>query len=307
MTSTLRALDGLLYFPVTPFAGDGSVSEDQLDAHLRSRLTYRPGAVFTACGTGEFHSLSSAEVATVVATTVATVAHQVPVIAGAGGPLGHAIDCAKAAAAAGVDGLLIMPPYLVTGPDLGLVAYVEEIIAASGLPAIIYHRSTAQFSLAAMRALAANPLVVGFKDGVGDIGRTQEIVRVVRGEGREDMQFFNGLLTAELTQAGYRGLGVPLYSSAAFAMAPKVAMAFHDAYRGGDEDSRAELLDEFYLPLVALRDEVPGFGVALVKAGLRLQGHDVGPVRAPLVDPNARQLEELERILNAGERLVAER
>ncbi|MGO2541333.1 MAG: 5-dehydro-4-deoxyglucarate dehydratase [Specibacter sp.] len=306
-TSSLRQLDGVLYFPVTPFAPDGSIDEGNFVDHVRSRLGYNPGAVFAACGTGEFHALSSTEVLQVVRAAVRTADGAVPVIAGAGGQLGHAIECAKGAAIAGADALLILPPYLVSGTADGLVAYVQAIIAASGLPVIVYHRGAANFTTAAIRALAEEPLVIGFKDGVGDIGRMQEIVREVHSTGRSDVQFFNGLLTAELTQGAYRGLGVPLYSSAAFAMAPDIAMAHYSAYVSGDEARRLEILDAFYLPLVALRDQTPGFGVSLVKAGLRLRGQDVGSVRAPLVDPDARQLQELERILSVGETLAGVR
>jgi len=35
--------------------------------------------------------------------------------------------------------------------------------------------------------------------------------------------------TAEVTQRAYRAIGVPLYSSAAFAFAPQVALAYYDA------------------------------------------------------------------------------
>lgn len=306
-TSTLDSLNGILYFPVTPFAANGSVDEERFAEHVRSRLTYNPGAVFAACGTGEFHALSSAEVAAVVRAAVSIVDGAVPVIAAAGGQLGHAIECAMDAADAGADALLVMPPYLVGGPADGLVAYVKAIIAASGMPVIVYHRGTANFTQAAVQALAAEPLVIGVKDGIGDIGRMEEIVRAVNAAGRRDIQFFNGLLTAELAQGAYRGLGVPLYSSAAFAMAPDVAMGYYDAYANGDEERRFEILDAFYLPLVALRDQTPGFGVSLVKAGLRLRGQDVGSVRAPLVDPDPRQLAELDRILTAGETLVGVR
>jgi 5-dehydro-4-deoxyglucarate dehydratase len=65
------------------------------------------------------------------------------------------------------------------------------------------------------------------------------------------------------------------------------------------------ILDEFYLPLVALRDQTPGFAVSLVKAGVRLGGLPVGSVRPPLTDPNREQLEELRRILEIGDRLAA--
>ncbi len=297
-------LDGILFFPVTPFDTADRVDEDVLAAHIAGGLAHAPGAVFPACGTGELHALSESEAARVVQVATATVAGRVPVIAGTGGPLGHAIRLARAAADAGADALLVLPPYLVGGPQAGLVAYVEAVAGASDLPVIVYHRGTAQFSVDSIRTLARNPKVIGFKDGVGDIGLAQQIVRAVRAEGREDFAFFNGLLTAELTQAAYRSIGIPLYSSAAFAMIPEVANAYYRAYVAGDEERRLALLDGFYTPLVALRDETPGFGVSLVKAGLRLGGLSVGSVRAPLVDPSPAQKARLADILSAGRTLV---
>jgi 5-dehydro-4-deoxyglucarate dehydratase len=297
-------LTGVLFFPVTPFTVDDAVDTKLLDQHIRSRLSFSPGGVFPACGTGEFHALSSAEVARVVETTVDAVEGRAPVIAGAGGQLGHARECARAASAAGADALLVLPPYMVAGPTTGLVRYVEEILAATDLPVIVYHRSTAQYTVAAMLELAENPRVIGFKDGTGDLGVAQAIVATITDAGRDDFLFFNGLLTAELTQGAYRGAGIPLYSSAAFAMIPEVASAYYDAYERGDEVLRRRFISEFYLPLVALRDETPGFGVSLIKAGLRLNGFPAGSVRAPLVDPTPAQEAKLQGILDVGRNLV---
>ena len=296
--------DGILFFPVTPFTPDGTIEHDLLAQHVDRGVVAGAGGVFPACGTGEFHALSASEAAAVTRTATAAVAGRVPVIAGAGGPLGHAIEVARAASDAGADGLLVLPPYLVGGTQAGLIAYVEAIAAASDLPVIVYHRGSAQYSVDTMRTLAANPKVVGFKDGTGDIGTTQLIVRAVAETGREDFAFFNGLLTAELTQGAYRGIGVPLYSSAAFAMIPEVANAFYRAYVSGDEERRLAILDGFYRPLVNLRDETPGFGVSLIKTGLRLGGLPVGSVRAPLVDPTPAQETRLAEILEAGRALL---
>ncbi|MBO0875407.1 MAG: dihydrodipicolinate synthase [Pseudonocardia sp.] len=66
------------------------------------------------------------------------------------------------------------------------------------------------------------------------------------------------------------------------------------------------LLTGFYLPLVALRDETPGFAVSLVKAGARLRGQKVGGVRPPLRQPTPDQLDRLERILSDGLATVRE-
>jgi 5-dehydro-4-deoxyglucarate dehydratase len=297
--------DGVLFFPVTAFAADGSVDAALTAEHVASRLPHAPGGVFPACGTGEVHALSAAEAGEVVKATVDVVKGAVPVVAGAGGPLGHAIDCAKRAADAGADALLVLPPYLVAGPMPGTVAYVEALLAASDLPVIVYHRGSAQLNEDAVTRLAQNPRVIGFKDGVGDLGVAQQLVLAAAATGRDDLAFFNGLPTAELTQQAYRAIGVPLYSSAAFAMAPRVAKAFYEAYVSGDDTRRVQILDAFYLPLVRLRDETPGFAVSLVKAGVRLGGMPVGGVRPPLVDPTERQLDELRRILAVGEELVA--
>lgn len=298
--------DGVLFFPVTPFTPDGEVDVAILKEHITSRLPFGPGGVFPACGTGEFHALSIEEVRTVVTAAVEAVGGQVPVVAGAGGPLGHALAAARAAEEAGADALLVLPPYLVTGPSAGLVAYIEAVADASNLPVIVYHRGTAKYTAASMTRLAANPKVIGFKDGLGDVGLAQEIVSAIKATGRSDFALFNGLLTAELSQGGYRGLGIPLYSSAAFAMAPEIAKAYYDAYMAGDEVRRNALLEGFYAPLVRLRDQTPGFGVSLIKAGLRLGGLPVGSVRPPLVDPSEDQLLQLKSILAKGYELAGQ-
>ena len=298
------AFDGVLFFPVTPFDADDRVDLGLLDAHVADRLEHAPGGVFPACGTGEFNSMDAAEVTAVVAQTVRTVDGRVPVVAGTGGQLAHARACARSAADAGADALLVLPPYLIGGPVDGLVDYVEAVAASSPLPVIVYHRGTAQYTAAAMARLAQNPQVIGFKDGSGDVALAQDIVTAVTATGRDDFQFFNGLLTAELSQAAYRGLGIPLYSSAVFAMAPRIATAYYRAYSDGDEPARVRLLREFYFPLSRLRDKVPGFGVSLVKAGVRLGGLDVGSVRAPLLDPSAEHLAELAALLAAGDALL---
>lgn len=300
----LRFADGVLFFPVTAFAADGSVDAALVERHVSAGVDAGPGGVFAVCGTGEFHALALDEYEVALTAAIAGTAGRVPVVAGAGGALGHAIACARAAERLGAQGLLLMPPYLVSGPQHGLVAYVEAVLAATSLPVVVYHRGTASLSVPSAAALIANPRVVGIKDGVGDVALAQSFVLEARRAGREDLLFFNGLLTAELSQAAYRAIGVPLYSSAVFAMAPDIANGFYRAYRDGDEERQRLLLDRFYAPLVRLRDETPGFAVALIKAGLRLAGLEVGPVRPPLVDPDAAQTERLRELLAVGRELV---
>ena len=296
---------GVLFFPVTPFAADGSLDEERLAQHIDSGVAAGAGGVFVACGTGEFHALTPDEIERATRVAVDTTAGRVPVLAAAGGPTPVARDQAARVAQAGADGVLLLPPYLVTAPQQGLVRYVEEVTAASELPVIFYQRGTARLTEETAAEIAALPRVVGLKDGLGDIERMHRIVRAVRAvPGTEDFQFFNGLPTAEMTAPAYQGIGVPLYSSAVFAFAPEIALAFHRALAAGDRPLLGTLLDEFYGPLVQLRDEVPGYAVALVKAGVALRGLAVGGVRAPLVDPAPEHIARLSKLIDHGLEVV---
>ena len=296
---------GVLFFPVTPFAADGSLDEERLAQHIESGVAAGAGGVFVACGTGEFHALSAEEVERATRVAVTTTAGRVPVLAAAGGPAPVARDQATRVERAGADGILLLPPYLVSAPQQGLVRYVEEVIAATDLPVVFYQRGTARLTAETAAEVAALPGVVGLKDGIGDIERMHRIVRAVRAvPGTEDFQFFNGLPTAEMTAPAYQGVGVELYSSAVFAFAPEIALAFHRALAEDDDALVSRLLDEFYGPLVALRDEVPGYAVSLVKAGVTLRGLDVGGVRAPLLDPTPEHVARLSKLLDHGLEVV---
>ncbi len=295
---------GVMFFPVTAFDASGAVDAAVTARHIRAGIDAGAAAVFAACGTGEFHALGTDEYATVLTAATAAVAGEVPLIGGAGGPLGHAMAVGRAAREAGADALLVLPPYLVGGTQAGLIAYVEQIAETSGLPVVIYHRGAAQFTVDSIRHLVRDPRVIGIKDGVGDVALMQQFVLAAHAEGRDDLLFFNGLLTAEASQAAYSAIGVPRYSSAVFAMAPRIASAFLTAHEDGDVAAQHALLTEFYLPLVALRDTTPGYAVSLIKAGLRLRGTPVGSVRAPLVDPSPEHLERLAAILERGDALA---
>lgn len=302
-------LDGVLFFPVTPFDESGDVDLARLAEHVAKGVDAGPGGVFIACGTGEFHALETGEFAAVVRTAVEATAGRVPVYAGAGGAVAQAKIFACAAAEAGADGLLLLPPYLVTMPARGLVDYTRAVAAATELPLIVYNRGNARYTEESAVEVAQLPTVVGFKDGTGDVDMVGRIVRAVTDAlepSGKPFQFFNGMPTAEVSQQAYRALGVTLYSSATFAFAPELALAFYEALERGDEALVAALLREFFHPLVRLRDTVPGYAVSLIKAGVTMEGVDAGSVRPPLVMPSPADVDALVRILAAGRAVIAD-
>jgi 5-dehydro-4-deoxyglucarate dehydratase len=314
MSTLTDRLDGLLFFPVTPFSADQRrVDLDAFAAHLESRLALldprRPGlsAVFAACGTGEFATLGLSEYSEVLRTAVRVTAGRVPVFGGVGYGSELAASFTKEAEAAGVDGLLVLPPYLLSGSQQGLADHYRTIAASTDLDLIIYQRDNVTFAPETVAELAEVPNIIGFKDGKGDLDLMQRVVSAVRlRHGADGFLFLNGLPTAEMTQLAYRGIGVPLYSSAVFCFAPDIALAFYHALREGDAALAEALVDRFYKPLVELRNLGAGYAVSLVKNGVRLDGIDAGPVRAPLTEPTPEHLAQLEQVIAAGREVLAE-
>lgn len=296
--------DGLLAFPLTPFTADGEhVAHDVLGTHIGRLLDAGPSAVFVACGTGEFTALGLNEYAEVVKTAVDSAGGKVPVFAGVGGGPALAREFAAAAVASGADGGLLLPPYLVRSTPDGLLRHVDFVASASQLPLMLYQRDTAVLNAPAAVSLLDRPTVIGIKDGLGDIERMQRVVAAIRTSGHpraRSFAFCNGLPTAELSARAYTGIGVGGYSSASLTFVPEIATAFYRALTSNDHETVDRLLAEFYLPFGALRDQVPGYAVALVKAGARRTGLDVGGVRPPLVDPGPEHLAELDKIIERG-------
>ncbi|MFF4286707.1 5-dehydro-4-deoxyglucarate dehydratase [Streptomyces sp. NPDC001739] len=299
-------LDGLLFFPVTAYGPDGALDLTAFRTHVRSGIDAGAAAVFACCGTGEFPALGPEEFADCVAAAVEETAGRVPVIAGTGYGTALAVHFARLAHRAGADGLLALPPYLVVAGQDGLLRHYTALAAATGLPVIVYQRDNAVLAPSTVAALARTPGIIGLKDGLGDLDLLQRIISAVRTEAPgEDFLYVNGLPTAELTGPAYRGLGVHLYSSAVFAFAPEIALAFHRALATGDHDTVQRLLDGFYRPLVELRNQGRGYAVSLVKAGVRLRGLDVGEVRPPLSEPAPAHLKRLAALLHHGLELAA--
>ncbi|MDX3385034.1 5-dehydro-4-deoxyglucarate dehydratase [Streptomyces niveiscabiei] len=306
LADRLSAPTGPLFFPVTAYGPDGSLDLDAFRAHVRAGVDAGAAAVFACCGTGEFHALDQDEFEACVRAAVEETAGRVPVVAGAGYGTRLAVRYARAAHAAGADGLLVLPPYLVVAGQEGLLRHYREVAAATPLPVIVYQRDNAVFTPETVVELARTEGVVGLKDGYGDLDLMQRVVSAVRSEVPGDFLYFNGLPTAEQTQLAYRALGVTLYSSAVFCFSPEIAGAFHRALREGDDATVNRLLDGFFRPYVELRAQGRGYAVSLVKAAVRMRGLAVGEVRPPLHEPAEDHVKRLAQLIERGHALLEE-
>lgn len=285
---------GLLSFPVTHFTDDLQFDEAAYRKHLGWLAEYPVAGLFAAGGTGEGFSLTFDETDRVVRAAVDEVAGSVPVLAPATGSTANAVAQAKAAEAAGADGLLLMPPYLTESSQAGLVEHVTQVCQATGLGVVVYSRANAVLHDEAVATLAdRNPTMIGFKDGVGSI---EQMTRTYARVG-DRLMYVGGLPTAETFALPLLQLGVSTYSSALFNFVPQWAIEFYDAVRAQDRDEVYRRLSEFVLPYLDIRDRTPGYAVSIVKGGLAAIGRPAGPVRPPLTDLRDSEVAELRDLI----------
>jgi 5-dehydro-4-deoxyglucarate dehydratase len=299
-------LSGLLCFPVTPADPAGGLAVEAYRRHLRTSVDAGCSAVFACCGTGEFAALDLDEYAAAIRVAVDEVAGQVPVVAAIGYGTGLARHCVRLAEEAGADGLLVMPPYLITADQDGLRRHYLALAEATSVDLILYQRDNVVFAPDTVATLAQHPRIIGLKDGYGDLDLLQRTISAVRTTpGTDGFLYFNGMPTAEMSAPAFRGVGVSLYSSAVFCFAPDIALAFYSALQNGDDALLQRLMDGFFRPYVELRQRGANYAISLVKAGVRLTGLDVGPVRPPLTEPDPEHVKELARLVEQGRAVLA--
>ncbi|SNT37906.1 5-dehydro-4-deoxyglucarate dehydratase [Antarctobacter heliothermus] len=271
---------GLLSFPVTPFDADDTFNANAFAAHLEWLSPHKIAGLIVAGGTGELFSLTPSEVVEVVKTARAAQPDQ-PVIAGCGYGTRMACDMAQGIEAAGGDGILLLPHYLIGAPQDGIEAHIRAVCKSTNMGVIVYNRGQSVVSAQTLARLADEcPNLIGFKDGTGDI---DTVKRITVGLG-DRLAYVGGMPTHELFAQAYRGAGVDTYSSAVFNFVPETALAFHAAFVAGDDATCDEMLRDFYYPFAKIRDRKTGYAVSAIKAGVALRGFETGPVRSPLTD-----------------------
>lgn len=299
--STLTPLDmarqvgsGLLSFPVTHFDHQLEFDERAFRGHISWLLEHGPAALFAPGGTGEFFSLTLEDFSSVVRAAVAETAGRVPVLAGCGYGTRVAVQFAQAAEAAGADGLLLFPPYLLNAEPSGLIKHVQTVCASTRLGVIFYNRDNAVLNESALERLCdLCPNLVGLKDGYGDI----ELITRISNRLGDRLVYIGGLPTAETFALPYLEIGVTTYSSAIFNFMPQFAQDFYAAVRRRDRATVASMLRDFVLPYIAIRSRRKGYAVSIVKAGLAAVGRPAGPVRPPLTDLDPNEVEELTKLI----------
>lgn len=293
--------DGLLSFPITDMDEKGQFNAVTFADRLEEFVSHEVSAVFVAGGTGEFFSLSKEEYKQIVAVTSKIVNGRVPTVSSVGRSVPEAIEFAKIAEEAGIDALLLMPPYLTECPQSGIVEYAKTIMQNTNLPVIYYNRANGILSGQQIKKLAdACPNFIALKDGTGVI---EELNATIKSIG-DRLVYIGGVPTAEIISEAYLSIGVNTYSSAVFNFVPRLANHFYKSLRAGDTEKVNKIIKEFFVPFIRLRSNNQGYSVSLIKAGCQLVGKSAGDVRAPLIMPTAAEMLELQKIIDKEEELL---
>ena len=283
----------LLTAMVTPFGADGGV-DLPMTARLATYLVDEQGndGVVVNGTTGESPTTSDAEKYDIVAAVVDAVGDRAHVVAGVGTfDTAHSVHLAGEAVKAGAHGLLCVTPYYSRPPQSGLLAHFRAVADATDLPVLLYdipHRSGIPLTPETLIALAGHERIVGVKDAKGDLVSSARVIA------ETGLAYYAGddAMTLPLLAVGGVGLiGTSTHFSGA---ATKDLIT---AFLAGDT-ARALDIHRRLLPIYTgvFRTQ----GTILVKAGLRMHGLDVGPVRLPLPPATDAEIEALQADLAAA-------
>ena len=176
-------LQGSIVALVTPMEVDGAIAWQSLfnliDWHIESGTK---GIVFVGT-TGESATIDVAEHVQIIEQSSRHVNGRVPVIAGTGAnSTREAIYLTSAAKKAGADAALLVTPYYNKPTQEGLVAHYSEIANQVDIPQILYNvpaRTGCDLLPETVLRLSKHKNVVGLKEATGDMGRLEELKKVL--------------------------------------------------------------------------------------------------------------------------------
>lgn len=265
---------GVMPAITTEFTASLDVDYSFVAAHVRWLLDAGCTGIVPLGSLGEGATLSFDEKVDILRTCVDAAAGRAPVVAGiAALSTDDAVRLARAAADAGCEGLMVLPPYVYSSDWREMREHIAAVIDATPLSCMLYNNPIAYRTdflpeqIAELAAAHANLHAV--KESSGDIRRVTAL-RALLGE---RLALFVGMddLIVEGIAAGATGWIAGLVNAL-----PHESVTLFDAARRGD-DTRA--LYDWFLPLLRL-DTVPKF-VQLIKLTQAEWGRGSERVRPP--------------------------
>ncbi|MFI9507621.1 dihydrodipicolinate synthase family protein [Nocardia sp. NPDC052566] len=285
---------GIIAYPITPFSRtDGSVDTGKLTA-LIDRLVDAGCHVIAPLGsTGECAYLDDTEWHTAAETALRAVAGRVPTIIGVSDlTTDTAVRRAVFAQQAGADAVMVLPVSYWKLAEREIARHFRRIAESIDIPIMAYNNpATSGIDMSPeflVELVAQIGNVTMIKESSGDIQRMHRIVEL----SGDRIPFFNGSnpLALEAFLAGATG-----WCTATPCLAPQPCLELYDMVRVGDYAAARRI---FYELLPLLRFILTGGLPSTVKAGLALDGMDVGDPRPPLLPLPPDALETLRMLLS---------
>ncbi|OBK21672.1 4-hydroxy-tetrahydrodipicolinate synthase [Mycobacterium asiaticum] len=285
-------LGTLLTAMVTPFDAEGA-----LDTAAAVRVAHHlvdqgcDGLVLSGT-TGESPTTTDDEKRELLRVVLDAVGDRARIIAGAGTyDTAHSIKLAKAAAAEGAHGLLVVTPYYSRPPQRGLTAHFTAVADATDLPVVLYDippRSVVPIESDTLRELALHPNIVAVKDAKADLHSGGQIIADT------GLAYYSGDDGLNLP---WLAMGATGFISVISHLAAGQLRELLSAFNSGDI-ATARKINVAVAPLCNAMSRLGG--VTLSKTGLRLQGIDAGDPRLPQVPATPDQIEALAADMRAA-------
>lgn len=246
---------GVIPAITTNLNADLSVDHVALAAHCRWMIDSGCNGIVLCGSLGEAATLSFDEKVEITRTCVQALAGKAPTVLGiASLSTTEAVAMAKAAADAGAEGLMVLPPYVYTSDWREMKAHVSAVIAATNLSCMLYNNPVAyktDFLPSQIAELAAeHPNLHAVKESSGDVRRITAIREVC---GRR-LDILVGMDDA-IVEGVYAG-AVGWVAGLVNAFPVESVELFEFAARG--DKARAHALYTWFLPMLRL-DTVPKF------------------------------------------------
>jgi len=287
-----QPLGNVITAMVTPFTRDGALDVEGVAALATHLVDIGNDGLVVNGTTGEAPTTTDAEKAQAVRTVIDAVGARARVIAGVGtNDTAHSVELARQAQAAGAHGLLAVTPYYNKPPQEGILHHFRTVADATDLPVMLYDipsRSAAEIATPTLIALAEHPNIVAVKDAKADLAASARVLAAT------DLLWYSGddVLNLPLLSLGATG-----FVSVSGHFVAGALVALRDAFLAGDmATARAA-----HLATLPVTDAIFVSQAAMtVKGTLNRRGLPAGPVRGPLVEATAAQVNGVIAALEAS-------
>ena len=283
---------GVLPAITTPFKADGSVDHPFLKDHAIRMVDAGCTGIVALGSLGEANTLTFEEKVAIVRSLRDALDGSVPVVAGiASLSTRESISLAQAAAEAGADGLMVLPPYVYRGDWHETEAYFSAVIRATPLSCMLYNNPIAygtDVSANQIAELARHSNLHAVKESGGDVRRVSTI-RQLLGDRLNVLVGMDDMIVESV------GVGATGWIAGLVNALPEESVRLYELARDGEREQALALYD-WFLPLLRL-DTVPKF-VQLIKLVQRAVGLGSERVRPPRLPVVGEELEEVQRLID---------